>query len=163
MRVGLFSGNVRNTGIERTSCHQSFHIFCFGLYVLPVAKHKTHRLSKRKVFHGSQGRKFASLCGWDSAPKETVARSHLAPISMDFMRFPRFSWISGVGCLPAFADRILLLKKQTFARFQLAASIDSSIHRCWRLAGWLAGLLGRWLAGWLVGWLAAVKCHFLVT
>ena len=41
--------------------------------------------------------------------------------------------------------------KETFTRFQLAAVIDSSIHRIWRL-GWLAGLGWAGLAGWLAGW-----------
>ena len=78
-------------------------------------------------------------------------------------------WIPGVGCLAAFQGEMLPLKlKESFTRFQLAAIIDSSIHRIWRLgwlAGWLAevaGLLAGCLSrcgldgeGWLVGKLAA--------
>ena len=40
-----------------------------------------------------------------------------------------------------------------FQLVQLAAIIDSSIYRIWRL-GWLAGWLAGWLTGLLAGWLA---------
>ena len=58
--------------------------------------------------------------------------------------------ISGVGGFAASAGFCKRndAPEETFTRFQLAAVIDSPIHRIWRL-GWLTG----WLAGWVgAGW-----------
>ena len=61
-------------------------------------------------------------------------------ISEIFIRFQGFRWISGVGGFAA-CGRLYhrgLALRENFTRPQLLAAI-SSIHRCWRLAGWLAG------------------------
>ena len=55
----------------------------------------------------------------------------------------RFHGFQGSGV----SRPLAALLKESFTRFQLAAVIDSSIRRIWRLAGWLAGL------GWAgMGW-----------
>ena len=63
---------------------------------------------------------------------------------------------SGVGGLAACAARSGrdVAPEESFTRFQLAAIIDSSVRRIWRL-GWLAGWAGLdWAGlGWLAGWL----------